>query len=101
MSSSGAFDSVNAVQRSWPTSRLYWATGIITTLALPLFISEPDKVSHLILDDYNKVRVDELYDFESLESVGSFSLKFLGRLPVASWRPCGTDTRFEPSPGRG
>lgn len=25
---------------------------------------EPDKVSHQILDDYNKVRVDELYDFE-------------------------------------
>ncbi len=37
----------------------------------------PEKVSHLILDDYNKVRMDELYDFESLTPVGSFSTRFL------------------------
>jgi hypothetical protein len=40
----------------------------------------PDEVSHLILDDYNKVRVDELYDFESLTPVGSFSLRFLEKV---------------------
>lgn len=36
-----------------------------------------DKVSHLILDDYNRIRPDELYDFESLNPVGSFSARFL------------------------
>lgn len=36
-----------------------------------------EKASHLILDDYNKVRPDELYDFESLTPVGSFSMRFL------------------------
>lgn len=40
----------------------------------------PEKVSHLILDDYNKVRVDELYDFESLTPVGSFSALFLEKV---------------------
>lgn len=40
----------------------------------------PDKVSHLILDDYNKVRPDELYDFESLTPVGSFSARFLEKV---------------------
>ncbi|UXN57717.1 hypothetical protein [Phyllobacterium zundukense] len=42
--------------------------------------AEADKVSHLILDDYNKVRTDELYDFESLTPVGSFSPRFLERV---------------------
>lgn len=40
----------------------------------------PEKVSHLILDDYNKIRPDELYDFESLKPVGSFSQRFLERV---------------------
>lgn len=35
------------------------------------------EISHLILDEYNKVRADELFDFEGLEPVGSLSLKFL------------------------
>ena len=39
-----------------------------------------DKASHLILDDYNKVRPDELYDFESLTPVGSFSARFLEKV---------------------
>ncbi|WP_099863971.1 hypothetical protein [Pararhizobium haloflavum] len=38
------------------------------------------KVSHLILDDFNKVRADELYDFESLTPVGSFSHRFLEKV---------------------
>ncbi|MEO4001202.1 hypothetical protein [Mesorhizobium sp. CAU 1732] len=40
----------------------------------------PEKASHLILDDYNRVRPDELYDFESLTPVGSFSARFLERV---------------------
>lgn len=39
-----------------------------------------EKVSHLILDDYNKVRADELYDFESLTPTGSFSPRFLEKV---------------------
>lgn len=39
-----------------------------------------EKVSYLILDDYNRVRSDKLYDFESLEPVGMFSLKFMERV---------------------
>lgn len=39
-----------------------------------------DKVSHLILDDYNKVRLDALHDFESLTPVGSFSARFLEKV---------------------
>ncbi|WP_266031371.1 hypothetical protein [Brucella intermedia] len=40
----------------------------------------PEKVSHLILDDYNKVRADELYDFESLTPIGTFSARFLEKV---------------------
>ena len=39
-----------------------------------------EKVSHLILDDYNKVRTDQLYDFESLTPVGTFSARFLEKV---------------------
>ncbi|MEX0407675.1 hypothetical protein ABGN05_18610 [Aquibium sp. LZ166] len=39
-----------------------------------------EKASHLILDDYNRVRPDELYDFESLTPVGSFSTRFLEKV---------------------
>ncbi|MGY6251690.1 hypothetical protein ACXIUS_29920 [Bosea thiooxidans] len=36
-----------------------------------------EKRSYLVLDDYNKVRSDELYDFESLTPTGSLSLRFM------------------------
>ena len=36
-----------------------------------------EKPSYLVLDDYNKVRSDELYDFESLTPSGSLSLRFM------------------------
>lgn len=39
-----------------------------------------EKVSHLILDDYNRVRTDELYDFESLMPTGTFSTRFLEKV---------------------
>lgn len=39
-----------------------------------------DKPSYLILDDYNKVRSDELYDFESLTPRGSLSPRFVGQV---------------------
>src|SRR5690554_1811924 len=39
-----------------------------------------DRTSHLILDDYNKVRAGEFYDFESLVPVGSFSTRFLEKV---------------------
>ncbi|MET2832287.1 hypothetical protein [Mesorhizobium shangrilense] len=42
--------------------------------------AEAEKVSHLILDDYNKVKLDELYDFESVTPVGSFSPRFLEKV---------------------
>lgn len=38
------------------------------------------RTSHLVLDDYNRVRVDELYDFESLTPVGTFSVRFLEKI---------------------
>jgi hypothetical protein len=41
---------------------------------------DTEKVTHLILDHYNKVRRDRLYDFESIHPVGSFSLKFLDQV---------------------
>ncbi len=43
-------------------------------------LGSSEKVSHLILDDYNKVRPDELYDFESVTPVGSFSQRFLEKV---------------------
>ncbi|MDB5552541.1 MAG: hypothetical protein JWL86_2525 [Rhizobium sp.] len=33
--------------------------------------------SYLVLDDFNKVRRDKLYDFEGLDPVGMLSTKFL------------------------
>ncbi|RST85067.1 hypothetical protein EJC49_17475 [Aquibium carbonis] len=39
-----------------------------------------DKTSHLVLDDYNRVRPDELYDFESTTPVGTFSSRFLEKV---------------------
>ena len=36
-----------------------------------------DHPSYLILDDYNRVREDELYDFESTTPEGQFSVLFL------------------------
>lgn len=39
-----------------------------------------NKPSYLILDDYNKVRSDELYDFESLTPTGSLSPRFVGHV---------------------
>lgn len=41
---------------------------------------DTEKVTHLILDHYNKVRPDRLYDFESLTPIGSFSPMFLTRV---------------------
>jgi hypothetical protein len=39
-----------------------------------------DRESHLILDDFNKVRPGEFYDFESLTPVGTFSTRFLEKV---------------------
>lgn len=39
-----------------------------------------DKQSYLILDDFNRVRPNELYDFESLTPEGSFSSIFVTEL---------------------
>lgn len=36
-----------------------------------------EKPSYLILDDYNRVRIDRLYDFESLTAVGALSPRSL------------------------
>lgn len=36
-----------------------------------------DERSFLILDDYNRVRSDKLYDFESLTPTGTLSLRFM------------------------
>ena len=38
---------------------------------------DPLQVSYLVLDDFNVVRVDELYDFDRLEPDGVFSPRFL------------------------
>lgn len=38
------------------------------------------RISYLVLDDYNKVRNGEFYDFESLEPVGSFSPRFMKQI---------------------
>lgn len=39
-----------------------------------------EKVSYLVLDDYNRVRTDKLYDFESLDPIGTFSLRFMEKV---------------------
>ncbi|BCB17183.1 hypothetical protein [Bosea sp. ANAM02] len=39
-----------------------------------------DKPSYLVLDDYNKVRSDELYDFASMTPTGSLSPRFVGHV---------------------
>ena len=49
-------------------------------VAIAYAVRHPEKVSHLILDDYNKVRTDELYDFESLTPLGFFSMRFLEKV---------------------
>ena len=36
-----------------------------------------EKRSFLVLDDYNRVRSDRLYDFESLTPTGTLSLRFM------------------------